>query len=134
MLFFLLFLNVSFKIDRTNLEITLTLTTKTWYNWAAQFTLMAFRLLNCITNKIPYFLFIASYFLELCLLDVNFRGSAYPGIRPSYPMDSIEVSGLFRLERNDRIYVSKLTNFENNPNGEQYLVGDDKAQFGAFRI
>ena len=91
----------------------------------------------CFRFLIDLFLYCIKYCIEVltnCFCFYVSRGEGYRGIYKHYPLDSVYVSGMFHFNRRDRVFVTKLANMGNNPNGEQYKVDEDKAQFGAFRI
>ncbi|XP_053404733.1 uncharacterized protein LOC123553845 isoform X5 [Mercenaria mercenaria] len=78
--------------------------------------------------------------LDIAWTTQDNRGGIYNVLRGhyssdeiKYPMDSLSVSGLHRLEANDEIYVQRPPDTVNS-RVERFLVENNKAGFGAFLV
>ncbi|XP_052215967.1 uncharacterized protein LOC127834290 [Dreissena polymorpha] len=73
------------------------------------------------------------------VLDVSFctqddRGAEFGYGLGDYPLDSVQLRGLYYLDFRDTIWVTKPTNMENNPKGETYHSEQTDMHFGAFMV
>ncbi|XP_053404739.1 uncharacterized protein LOC128558690 isoform X5 [Mercenaria mercenaria] len=78
--------------------------------------------------------------LDIAWTTQDNRGGIYNALRGyynsdeiKYPMDSLSVSGLHRLEANDEIYVQRPPDSVSS-RVERFLVENNKAGFGAFLV
>jgi len=63
-----------------------------------------------------------------------FRGDEFGYGMDDHPMDTVQVEGLFFLDRGDTVFAKKAYNLEMDPHGERYFVHGKGTRFSAFLV